>query len=316
MFFRFDPGFRAELEAARVSWRREPTPISIDALSDKARFKLRVRLGNDRTLLEVARRLAARWGLHPEAMARTVAYDAPVNYPTVVVRSWETDPISGLRCLELRVFSEHAWAPLRRAIEAEEWLQDLQDLAWFRDTPARPYSRLRGMDAKVAARTLAIYFLTSPAPGARPTGGNRSWDDAVSLWNELPDEKPTGPELDEKPTGPELDEKPTGPELDEKATGPELDERTWRRQRKRLLGLVYSPMPSAVTQLRAIKDERDVPRDEWLALLGIDSETWDRIFAEQPVSRAAWKSICAALPEAADDLMAKVRHEGLITRAR
>ena len=193
MFFRFDPGFRAELEAARVSWRREPTPISIDALSDKARFKLRVRLGNDRTLLEVARRLAARWGLHPEAMARTVAYDAPVNYPTVVVRSWETDPISGLRCLELRVFSEHAWAPLRRAIEAEEWLQDLQDLAWFRDTPARPYSRLRGMDAKVAARTLAIYFLTSPAPGARPTGGNRSWDDAVSLWNELPDEKPTGP---------------------------------------------------------------------------------------------------------------------------
>lgn len=289
MFFRFDPGFRTELEAARAHWHGAPTPISTEDLSDEALFNLRARLGNDRMLLEVAHGLAARWGLDPDAIVRTVAFNLPANYPTTVLRPWETDTVSGLRFLELRVYSEHAWTPLRRALEDIEWLEPAQDLAWFPDTPARPYRRVRGMDAKVAARTLALHFLRSPARGARPTGGNRSWEDAVALWNRLA--------INER-------------------TPDELDDRTWRRQRRHLLGLVYSPMLSAVTRLRAIKDERDVPRDEWLALLGIDSETWDRIFAEQPVSRSAWESICAALPEAADDLMLKVRHEGLITRAR
>lgn len=288
MFFRFDPGFRAELEAARTYWRGSPTPISIEALSDEARFNLWARLGNHRTLLEVAHGLAARWGLDPEAMARTVAFDVPANYPSAVLHSSERDTVSGLRFLELRVYSEHAWIPLRRALEEIEWLEPAQDLAWFPDTPARRFKRLRGMDAKVAARTLALHFLADPARDARPISGNRSWEDAVELWNRLA--------------------------INERIPD-ELDYRTWRRQRQHLLGLVYSPMLSAVGRLRAIKDERDVPRDEWLALLGIDSETWDRIFAEQPVSRAAWDSICAALPEAADDLMAKVRHEGLITRA-
>jgi hypothetical protein len=85
------------------------------------------------------------------------------------------------------------------------------------------------------------------------------------------------------------------------------DPQPGRLRRERLLGLVYGHMMSARDRLRAIKDARDLPRDEWFALLGIDSDTWGRIFAEQPVSASAWKSICAALPAAADDLMIQIR---------
>ena len=282
MFFRFDPGFRAELDAARMYWRGSPNPIPTEGLSDEALFDLTADLDRGRypKLLEAAYGLAARWGLLPDDLVKTLAFDDPANYPIGVVRPWETDPVSGLRYLELRVYSEYAWTPLRQAGEKIGWLKRTRNLAWFPDTPARPYRRLRGLDAKLAARTMALNFLTRPAPNARPTGGTRSFADAVALWARSAADEPTPAEAD--------------------------DEQPGRRRRKRLLGLVYGHMMSARDRLDAIKYAREIPRDEWLALLGIDSDTWDRIFAEQPVSSSAWESICSALPEAADDLMTQV----------
>jgi hypothetical protein len=285
MFFRFDPGFRSELDAARMYWRGSPNPIPTEGLSDEALFDLTADLtadlGRSPKLLEAAYGLAARWGLLSDGLVRTLAFDEPANYPIGVVRPWETDSISGLPYLELRVYSEYAWAPLRRAAENTEWLQRARNLAWFPDTPPRPYSRLRGLDAKLAARTMALHFLARPAPRARPTGGTRSFVEAVALWTRSATGEPTPAEADDQQPG--------------------------RLRRQRLLGLVYGHMMSARDRLDAIKDARDLPRNEWLALLGIDSDTWGRIFAEQPVSASAWDSICAALPAAADDLIIQVR---------
>jgi len=232
-------------------------------------------------------------------LVRTLAFDDLVNYPIGVVRPWDTDPISGLRYLELRVYSEYAWTPLRRALEEIEWLRPARNLAWFPDTPVPRQKRLRGLDAKLAARTMALHFLTRPAPGDRPTGGTRSWEGAVDLWSREATDEPNSDE-------------PNSAE----PNSAELDERAYRRRRQRLLGLVYDRMMSARDRLDAIKDARALPRDDWLALLGIDSDTWGRIFAEKPVPRSVWKSICKALPEAADDLMVQVRHEQLTVRAR
>ncbi len=215
----------------------------------------------------------------------TLAFDVPVSYPIGVVRPWQTDPVSGLRYLELRVYSEHVWTPLRQAGESLGWLQPRQNLATFPDTPTRPYSRLRGLDAKLAARTMALHYLTRSARGARPTGGTRSFDEAVDLWiRSAPPNEPEPAEGD--------------------------DPQPWRRRRRRLLGLVYGQMVGARDRLVAIKDARRLPRDEWLTLLGIDSDTWNRIFAGQPVSASAWESIFRAFPEASDDLMIRVRGPG------
>jgi hypothetical protein len=283
MFFRFDPGFRAELDAARMYWRGSPNPIPTEGLSDEALFDLTADLGRGRSprLLEAAYGLAARWGLLPDELVKTLAFDDPANYPIGVVQPWATDPISGLRYLELRVYSEYAWAPLRLAGEKIGWLQRSRNLAWFPDTPTRPYSRLRGLDAKLAARTMALYFLARPAQDARPTGGTRPFSEAVALWARSAADEPTPAEADDQQPG--------------------------RLRRQRLLGLVYGHMMSARDRLEAIKDARDLPRDEWLVLLGIDTDMWGRIYAEEPVSASAWESICAALPSAADDLMTQVR---------
>jgi hypothetical protein len=222
-------------------------------------------------------------------LVKTLAFDDPANYPIGLVRPWETDPVSGLRYLELRVYSEFAWDPLRRAGEKIGWLQPARNLAWFPDTPAKPHRRLRGLDAKLAARTMALHFLTRPAPDARPTGGTRSFAEAVALWARSAPDEPKPAEADDPQPG--------------------------RLRRQRLLGLVYGHMMSARVRLDAIKYARDLPRDEWLALLGIDSGTWARIFAEQPVSAAAWESIYAALPAAADDLMTQVSGLGVTETA-
>lgn len=283
MFFRFDPGFRAELDGARMYWRGSPNPISTEGLSDEALFDLTADLdrGRSPSLLEAAYGLAARWGLLTDELVRTLVFGDPVNYPIGVVRPWETDPISGLRYLELRVYSEYAWDPLRRAGEKIGWLRRARNLARFPDTPVPRQKRLRGLDAKLAARTMALHFLTRPARGDRTTAGNRSFAEAVALWARSTKDEPTPAEADDQQPG--------------------------RLRRQRLLGLVYGHMMSARDRLRAIKDARDLPRDEWFALLGIDADTWGRIFAEQPVSASAWESIGAALPAAADDLMIQIR---------
>ena len=286
MFFRFDPGFRAELDAARMYWRGSPDPISTEGRSEEALFGLTadVRSGRFPKLSEAACGLAARWGLLQDDLEMTLAFDVPVNYPIGVVRPWETDPVSGLRYLELHVYSEYAWTPLRQAGEKIGWLRPSRNLAWFPDTPTRPYRRLRGLDAKLAARTMALYFLTRPARDARPTGGTRSFAEAVALWTRSAADEPTPTEADDPQPG--------------------------RLRRQRLLGLVYGRMMSARDRLEAIKDGRGLSRDEWLALLGIDADTWARIYAKQPVPASAWKSICAALPAVADDLMTQVRGPG------
>lgn len=283
MFFRFDPGFRAELDAARMHWRGSPDPVPTEGLSEEALFDLTADLRNGRfpKLSEAACGLAARWGLLQDDLEMTLAFDVPVNYPIGVVRPWETDPVSGLRYLELRVYSEYAWAPLRKAGEKIGWLRPSRNLARFPDTPTRPYRRLRGLDARIAARTMALYFLSRPARDARPTSGTRSFAEAVALWTRsAPPDEPAPAEADDPQPG--------------------------RLRRQRLLGLVYGHMMSAWDRLNGIKDARGLSRDDWLALLGIDADTWGRILAEQPVSRSAWESICAALPAVADDLMIQV----------
>src|SRR4051812_38527168 len=63
MFFRFDPGFRAELEEARREWRGTTAPMTLDGLSEAQEFDIRADVANRPRLRAIGVRLATRWGL-------------------------------------------------------------------------------------------------------------------------------------------------------------------------------------------------------------------------------------------------------------
>jgi hypothetical protein len=278
-FFRFDPGFRSELESARLFWRGSVEPLAIADLSEEQQLDIALRLHTDASLQEVALALGIRWGLDPETVVRAIAYDETPSYPSVVLLVPSTEAETGYRFAELRIYSIHAWQAVLSALGKIEWLKQPRDLALFADAPSIRPTRIRGMDGDVAARTLAIHFLTQEGRGRRPTDGTRKWDGAVRVWR-----------------------KHAGRLRRAKGLS---DERPWRRHRSILLGHIFGRLPSAVQLLMTIQDARGLGDAEWAATLGIDAETWVAMRSERTVTLAGWKSVLRALPEVADDLRSR-----------
>lgn len=280
-FFRFDPGFHSELVDARQLWRGSAEPLAIGALSEERRFGLGLRLRNDARLREAASQLALRWALDPETVVRALAYDEAPSYPSVVLVAPSTEAETGLPLAELRIYSDYALQAVLSALGRLSWLKEPRDLALLADTPGTRPKRIRGMDGEVAARTLAIHFLTQESRGQRRTGGTREWDDAVGLWRRHAGRLSDAKGLD--------------------------DERPWRRHRTILLGHIFGRLPSAAKLLMSIQQEGGFGDDEWAAHLGIDLDTWAAIRSERAVPNAAWKNVLRALPEVADDLRYRTR---------
>jgi hypothetical protein len=279
-FFRFDPGFRSELEAARHFWRGSVEPLAIADLSEEHRADLALGLHTDARLQGAAHGLAIRWGLDPEVV-RALAYDETPSYPSVVLVVPGTEAGTGYHIADLRIYSIYAWQAVLSALGKIEWLKQPRDLALFADAPSIRPTRIRGMDGDVAARTLAIHFLTHEGRGRRPTDGARTWDGAVRLWRSH-----------------------AGRLRDAKGLS---DERPWRRKRSILLDHIFGRLPSAVQLLMTIQDARGLGDAEWAVTLGIDAETWVAMRSERAVTLAAWKSVLRALPEVADDLRSRTR---------
>lgn len=285
LFFRFDPGFQAALATARLQCFGAPAPLATGDLSEERLFDIRGDLRNHKGVLAAAGNLATIWGLDAEAVGLTLAFDTPINYPAGRLER-RTDPDSGRPYVELRIYSQYAWAPVRRAVERMPWLAPVRDFLPFPGSGQPPnQARLRGMGSWTAARAMAFHFLRQSRPGERPTGGQRTWEDAARLWDGA---------------------------VPEDHLSLQFDDQLWRRRERQLLKLVYDQMLSASGQLNAIKNGRSIPMGAWLALLGIDRQTWDDIKIQRPVPQAAWDSIAIALPETAADLLTMAVHEELI----
>jgi hypothetical protein len=277
MFFRFDPGFRAELMAARSFALGSTVPLPVHDLSGEGRFDLQNRLAGQSALSEVAYGLAVRWALEPGSVASALAFDDPPDFPSVVVRPWNTDPVSGLRHADIEVHSIYVWKEIVRALKPVKWLRPIGNYnAFVADAPETRPKRIRGMDADVAARTFALHFLQQERPGERPTGGTRTWVRAVELWMNLA-------RTIESPEG-----------LD--------DRRPWKKRRDILLRQVFSRLPGPALLLMAIQDARCLDDEEWATVLGIDIATWNAVRSERAVLPEVWAAIARALPEVADDL--------------
>jgi hypothetical protein len=300
MFFRFDPGFRSELEAARNYCLGSAKPLQVAELSEEQQFDLR----NGVRMREVALSLAVRWGLDIDSVVAAIAHDEPPQYPTFVVQPWQVDPITGFRRLEIQVYSSHVWPTLRSALTEIEWLPDgpwlrsNQDIVWFQDNPEGSRKRARGMEGDVAARTLAVHFLYGAPRGRRPTGGSRTWSAAIMLWRSVAAEERPSPSSVQRRTAPNLE-----------------DPIPWRRARSRLLRGIFGRTLSAARILAAIRDARSLSDVEWAAELRIDGETWYRILSDQAVDEAVWERIKQAVPEIADDLDTYLEIGLLKTRA-
>ncbi len=291
MFFRFDPGFRSEVECARREWNGSTAALSVDGLSEEHRHDLRAWLHDRKNerFRSIGIRLAKRWGLDLDTTLDAIAFDTAPRYPFAEVRPWETDPETGCRYAELRVYSAYVWKRLWSVLTDLGMAENREDMAWFWDRPQSSRVRLRGMDGDVAARTLAIHFLMREPPGRRATGGTRTWEEAARLWAAL---APTGMTR----LGP--DARPG-----------------WSQDRVRLLRFVISLCASPVRALTVELLDRAIDDEDWSADLGIAQETWRSIRAEEPVDRGVWDQVKAARPALAADIDAYLEF-GLLNLAR
>jgi hypothetical protein len=274
MFFRFDPGFRSELEEARRAWRGSTDPLAVDDLSDESQFDLRAALHNDQRLRTTGLRLATRWGLDLTKTMEALAFDVPPNYPTASVAPRTTDPETGYHYTEIRIYSAYVWRPIHSALREIEWLDQIPNPRWFWDWPEDSPRRLSGLSATVTARTLALYFLMQARKGSRITGGVRTWEGAAALWRSLANQPYA----------------PLGSD----------DRGRWRRDRRRLLRSLFRLSADPTRTLSVSQVERGLGDSKWAALLGIDGEAWHRIKCERVVSRAVWEQIKLSVPEIAD----------------
>jgi hypothetical protein len=288
MFFRFDPIFRRDAELARERAFGDAEPLQLELLTEEQQFDRRRLLRNDRDLVDAAEDLATRWGLDPEDCFHTVAFDSAVNFP--IGRVFRREPDSGSAYLELRLYSEYAWAPVRRALAGQPWLIPGSDLAQFPESPARQGGvRLRGIETTIAAKAMALHFLRVGQPQARPTGGHRTWEESARLWDRMAP-------------------------ADRLAVS--FDPHLWRRREADLLDLVYDRMLSASRQLLAIKMFGAYELGLWLEFLAIDSATWSDIVACRPIPLSAWRSIAKAIPDRGENLLWIARHDGLVKGER
>jgi hypothetical protein len=277
MFFRFDPCFRAELEGARLHWCGSTEPLRVADLPEERQFDFDAAIRNSARLREAAHRLAARWGFAVQTVVEAIAYDEPLQYPVVQILPRQEEPITGTRHVEIRVYSSHVWTIVRRALDGIEWLPGLTGLSkgtgisWFEDKPEGSRKRARGMDGDIAARTLALHFLVEAPRGARPSGGQRTWDEAVALWRDVTGLEPGEPQ-------------------------------PWSRARSRLLRGIFRRLMEPRRTLADMRDARGLDDAGWSEELGIHAEVWNLIQLEQAVPGAVWERIKQAVPEIADDV--------------
>lgn len=273
MFFRFDPGFRAELEEARQEWRGPTAPLTVDGLSEEQRFDVGAVVSNDPRLRLIALRLATRWGLDLGSTINALAFDTAPTYPLGQVRYSCTDPETGYHYAEIRVESAYVWRHLQSALAEIGWIEPARNLAWFWDRPSGSRQRLRGMDGRVAARTLALHFLTRSRLRMRPSGGTRLWRDANELW-----------------------ESTVRGEMASLDPGARTH---WRRDRRYLLRFVIGRSADPLQLLMNAQQDLGLGDENWAARLGIDPADWRHLRVDQPVSRSVWEQIKRFGPDVA-----------------
>ncbi len=279
MFFQFDPGFNAELGAARREWRGTSEPLQLDGLTPERRFDVEAGYTHDDALRVLALGLACRWGLDPDRVVHALAVGARVNFPYYGVEPDLVDEETGSRYTRITAYTAFVWRELRPAL-ARLGLPSEPVLFPDRRTASR---RIRGMRASVAARTMALYFLTRAAPGQRDTGGGRTWDDAEELWRD-------------------------------QAGGPNLpyDDRAWRRNCRRLLGHIRERRMAAVERLLSVQHARGLSDADWATFLGVplqdadgrrSRDSWMGVWCGAKPSASFLRAVRQALPEIADDLV-------------
>lgn len=288
MFFRFDPGFRFEVESARRAWSGSAAPLSVDGLSEQRRHNLRAWLHSKRNrgFRSIGIRLATRWDLDLDSTLDAIAFDTAPRYPFAEVRPWETDPETGYHYAELRVYSAKVWNEVWKALMRLGMADRTDDQTWFWDRPEGSRERLRGKDARGVVRTLAIHFLMRAPTDRRPTGGERTWEAALRLWEaHAPSEMP--------------------------GLSPE-SRSTWSEDRTWLLRSVFGRCQSPIGALRAEQVDRVIGDHDWATELGITTDAWQRIRADEQVDRAAWDRVKRARPALAADIDAYLEY-GLLT---
>jgi hypothetical protein len=280
MFFRFDPGFQAEVRAARLSWRGAEVPPARRGWSDVKRFDYEANFTRDKRLRVLAERLASRWGLDTTHVVHALATGRSLNYPYYHIQADLEDPETGLVYTEVRVYSEYVWTRVRSGLLDVEATVAPPIPRRFPDSK-QPGARLTGMTSRVASRALALYFLTEDEPGRRPTGGRRRPAVAEDLWREgTPPDRHRGDH--------------------------------WQRAQPRLLAHVARRRRDPVALLMALQQERCLGDEEWARVLGVElagpngtpvRDTWHGARSEVAPSRAFWDRVVMSMPELADDLV-------------
>ena len=280
MFFRFDPGFQGELRAARIAWRGTEVTPARKRWSDEERFDYEADFTRDMRLRALAARLARRWGLDTTHVVHSLATGRSLNYPYYRVQTDLEDPDTGLIYTDLRVYSEYVWTRVRSGLRDVEASVAPPIPRRFPDS-TQTGVRLTGMTSQVAARALALYFLTEAEPGRRPTGGRRRAAEAEDLWREhTPADRHRGDH--------------------------------WRRAQPRLLAHVARRRRDPVALLMALQQERCLGDVEWAQVLGVElagpngtpaRDTWHGTRSGVAPGRAFWDRVVTSMPELADDVL-------------
>ena len=283
MFFGFDPGFNDELRAARREWRGTEEPLQLDGLTPERRFDIQAAYTRDDALRILALGVACRWGLDPDRVVNALAVGARVNFPYYGVEPDLIDEETGFRFTRVTVHTAYVWREIRPGMAR---LGLPSEPAFFSDRRAAS-RRVRGMSATVAARTMALHFLTRAAVGQRDTGGRRTWDDAEELWRDQTGGRQRRP----------------------------YDDRRWRLHRRQLLAHIRERRMDPVARLLAIQLARERSDAEWADILKVplvdaagtrSGDSWFGVWGGAKPSTAFWSAVRRALPGIADDLAVDV----------
>ena len=278
LFFRLDPGFREEVEAARRHWCGTPTALYSPEVqpSDRPRWQ------DDDVLGDVVLGIASRWDITKDDTADLLVTDRAVTWPDYHYRPALVDALTGQRRARLDIYSPLVWDEIKIALGRIGW----RDPPMEPDLTAGPIRVVnrwhgRGWRPDYFARVVALHFLRRPGRGVRDSGGWRSVDDARDLWRQA-----TGDRTIDAP-------------------------RRWNETRALFLAEVAAHRMSPVNRLRTIKEVNRIDDAKWIATLcdgqpAVGREmaaAWCRAVAGDEPDQGFWDAVRSAFPDLKEDLV-------------
>jgi hypothetical protein len=275
LFFRLDPGFREEVDAARREWVGScDAPYSAAKSPDWQ---------DENALGSLALDMAARWGLMIGDAANLLATNEAVTFPWFVVRPNLAVHPTGLRRTRLDIYSGAVWDKVSATLRGLGWesLEARPELPSDQFGSGNPFY-VGGARSYYFARVVALHFLTQRSDQRlRESGGTRSWIEARSLWTKM-----------------------TGDNASDGQT-------RWREMRDKFLKAVGAHRMNPVDRLMAIKCANRLDDAGWVAILSRGQQglnirnlaaEWQRVASDRVAEPWFWDLVRRALPDLVDEL--------------